>query len=924
MRVHLKGGVWKNTEDEILKAAVMKYGKTQWSRISSLLVRKTPKQCKARWYEWLDPSIKKTEWSREEDEKLLHLARLMPTQWRTIAPIVGRSPAQCLERYQRLLDEAEARAAGEDDLGLRGETGAEGRAADARRLRPGEIDPNPETKAARPDPVDMDEDEKDMLSEARARLANTMGKKAKRKARERQLEEARRLASLQKRRELKAAGVELKTKKPKKGVKFHSDYNAEIPFERKPMPGFYDTTEELARSDRGNHVDSVKGRFLDTLEGKGRLQREEDARAEAKRKRDNRESIKFVRQVDQKGMEAIAAREEADQLAKRKKLVLPAPQVGDQELELIAKMGQQSSMAQEMVGGEGADELLGDYSATPSAASMAVRTPAQSDRIMNEALAQRAQAMQATPLLGAKMGEGAEHDDTAGPTRGSRLELTARRDINDSLATPNPLAAVLAPGSGTSVRDELGLNTPAPNAIASSTPRERKMAERSLREQLARKLASLPKPKNEFEIVVPEETPTLDTAVAIDAGTSATIEDQADVERRMEQLRVQEMEDELRRRSQCVQRGLPRPTRLGSSDIAAANDEQVAALIGDEMRRMILHDARKHPVADMPVLRPPSGMRVEALDDITEERISKARELILAEAGSSNTLQQDIAERAWRDAEASETWVGPELRFVPTSSVTAEQYIAKYRMELDARRELMAQEAGKAAKSEKKLGVVLGGYQARAKMLSEKIAQAYKDFEQTRLDTHAFATLYASEQAIIPSRIEKAKDELRMAENLERSLQAEYQELCKCHSQKKILVCYDNCPDSENRTLQEMQVQIFCAAVNGKEYNSELIDRMTRPARIVADDPQPTRAAPEQQQQQPPPPPPPNKAPDADRDDDGVFGGRASARKGAGGGHGSNFSLVDDNAAGALGPVAGARSAMAAALIAAYIIGSAM
>ena len=46
-----------------------------------------------------------------------------------------------------------------------------------------------------------------MLSEARARLANTQGKKAKRKAREKQLSEARRLASLQKRRELRAAGI---------------------------------------------------------------------------------------------------------------------------------------------------------------------------------------------------------------------------------------------------------------------------------------------------------------------------------------------------------------------------------------------------------------------------------------------------------------------------------------------------------------------------------------------------------------------------------------------------------------------------------------------------------------------------------------------------------------------------------------------
>jgi pre-mRNA-splicing factor CDC5/CEF1 len=66
VRMQIKGGVWRNTEDEILKAAVMKYGLNQWSRIASLLHRKAAKQCKARWYEWLDPNIKKTEWSREE------------------------------------------------------------------------------------------------------------------------------------------------------------------------------------------------------------------------------------------------------------------------------------------------------------------------------------------------------------------------------------------------------------------------------------------------------------------------------------------------------------------------------------------------------------------------------------------------------------------------------------------------------------------------------------------------------------------------------------------------------------------------------------------------------------------------------------------------------------------------------------------
>ena len=93
---------------------------------------------------------------------------------------------------------------------------------DPRKLKPGEIDPNPESKPPRPDPIDMDEDEKEMLAEARVRLANTKGKKAKRKAREKMIEETRRLSQLQKKRELDAAGIdyvqEFKKRKQKKGI----------------------------------------------------------------------------------------------------------------------------------------------------------------------------------------------------------------------------------------------------------------------------------------------------------------------------------------------------------------------------------------------------------------------------------------------------------------------------------------------------------------------------------------------------------------------------------------------------------------------------------------------------------------------------------------------------------------------------------
>ncbi|CAJ0915271.1 5235_t:CDS:10 [Entrophospora sp. SA101] len=342
---------------EILKAAVSKYGKNQWARISSLLVRKSPKQCKARWYEWLDPSIKKTEWSKEEDEKLLHLAKLMPTQWRTIAPIVGRTPAQCLERYAKLLDEAEAK----ERKGSSTDAGPS--ADDVRKLRPGEIDPDPETKPARPDPIDMDEDEKEMLSEARARLANTQGKKAKRKAREKQLEEARRLATMQKRRELKAAGIDLKIKKKKKGM----DYNADIPFEKRPAMGFYDTTEERDRKLESGLINV----HLHKLEGKRGLEDQEES---------NKKKFKNHKNEDGKAISFVPARnsqlnklKQAEQISRRRKLVLPSPQVGDNELEEIVKIGFAGENTKAIVGETGNSTTLAGY--TPSASSLPLRTP---------------------------------------------------------------------------------------------------------------------------------------------------------------------------------------------------------------------------------------------------------------------------------------------------------------------------------------------------------------------------------------------------------------------------------------------------------------------------------------------------------------------------------------------------------------------
>ncbi|KFM23176.1 Cell division cycle 5-like protein [Auxenochlorella protothecoides] len=465
MRILIKGGVWKNTEDEILKAAVMKYGLNQWARISSLLTRKSAKQCKARWYEWLDPAIKKTEWTREEDEKLLHLAKLMPTQWRTIAPIVGRTPVQCLERYEKLLD----MAAGKETYDP---------TDDPRRLRPGEIDPNPESKPARPDPIDMDEDEKEMLSEARARLANTKGKKAKRKAREKQLEEARRLATLQKKRELKAAGIEVRERTRRGGA---IDYSKEVPFERRAAAGFFDTREEATRT--SEMQEDFRPITVDELEGRKRKDIEKELiKADLAKAR-----VAERANAPAALARALAANEASAGPVRRGKLMLPAPAVTDEELEALARGGYAAA-------DRDADVAAGGSAATPNLAALtAGATPllGGENPVLHPSdfsgVTPRATPA-ATPGTHALGGTPAATLGTHA-LGGVAIAATPRGGrVSGGGATPAPVP--------TPLRDALGLNEAAASA---SSKREEAARLALLRNDLRAGLAQLPGPRNEYQ-----------------------------------------------------------------------------------------------------------------------------------------------------------------------------------------------------------------------------------------------------------------------------------------------------------------------------------------------------------------------------------------------------------------------------------------
>src|SRR4051794_2897695 len=152
-----------------------------------------------------------------------------------------------------------------------------------------------------------------MLSEARARLANTQGKKAKRKARERQLEESRRLAVLQKRRELKHAGINVKVVTRKPG---QMDYNADIPFEKPAAPGFYDTINEQSQNEREREAfDPRKQQLANKRKG------DQDDDAERKKRKNDKNSATAASAAAARAGQMQKIRE-AEQSSKRRGLNL--------------------------------------------------------------------------------------------------------------------------------------------------------------------------------------------------------------------------------------------------------------------------------------------------------------------------------------------------------------------------------------------------------------------------------------------------------------------------------------------------------------------------------------------------------------------------------------------------------------------------
>lgn len=63
-------GKWTKEEDAYLQLGVDTFGRGKWSQVATLVPTRNDSQCRERWERYLNPEIKKSPWTKEEQDQL--------------------------------------------------------------------------------------------------------------------------------------------------------------------------------------------------------------------------------------------------------------------------------------------------------------------------------------------------------------------------------------------------------------------------------------------------------------------------------------------------------------------------------------------------------------------------------------------------------------------------------------------------------------------------------------------------------------------------------------------------------------------------------------------------------------------------------------------------------------------------------------
>ncbi|MED6177331.1 Transcription factor [Stylosanthes scabra] len=94
---------WTQQEDDILREQIGIHGTENWAIIASKFKDKTTRQCRRRWYTYLNSDFKKGGWSPEEDMLLCEAQKRFGNRWTEIAKVVsGRTDNAVKNRFSTL------------------------------------------------------------------------------------------------------------------------------------------------------------------------------------------------------------------------------------------------------------------------------------------------------------------------------------------------------------------------------------------------------------------------------------------------------------------------------------------------------------------------------------------------------------------------------------------------------------------------------------------------------------------------------------------------------------------------------------------------------------------------------------------------------------------------------------------------------
>lgn len=109
--------------------------------------------------------------------------------------------------------------------------------------------------------------------------------------------------------------------------------------------------------------------------------------------------------------------------------------------------------------------------------------------------------------------------------------------------------------------------------------------------------------------------------------------------------------------------------------------------------------------------------------------------------------------QVWEECLGQVLFVPNLNKYTRANLVSKKERLESAEKRLEQNRSHMAKEAKKAAKMEKKLKILTGGYQSRAQALIKQLQDSYDQIDQANLELNTFKFLQEQEIAALPRRI---------------------------------------------------------------------------------------------------------------------------------------------------------------------------